>query len=196
MADGLLPINFVVNEKYLAFSEVNPRKVLLPALNQEDTLQIRFKALKRISDTFPFLEKLNLTGYGLEMHVGTPGAIMASGLAWTLTDGGYGLEGELNLSTPEIDGLTVDPAPLIFEIRLSVGAVKWRVSQGVLVKKSVALAGALVPPPTDTALGRLEATRMYLPMNDAPGWVMKDEVTGVRCMIHLVNGALLADPIP
>ena len=74
MADGLLPINFVVNRKILCFSETDPKQVFLPAFYQEDTLQIRFKALKQISLMEPpFFEKLNLTGYALQVSVGTVG---------------------------------------------------------------------------------------------------------------------------
>lgn len=196
MADGLLPINFVVNEKYLAFSETNPRKILIPSFNQEDILQIKFKALKRISESFPFLEKLNLTGYALQISIGNVGSILANNITWNLTENGTALEGELNLNTaPLLAALTADSVNLIFEIILSTASVKYRMSQVVAVKKSVVLTGALVPPPTDTALGKLEATRLYVPLADCPGFVMKDEVTSQRCFVHLVNGALLADPI-
>lgn len=196
MADGLLPINFVVNEKYLAFSETNPRKILLPAFYQEDTIQMRFKALKHTSDKFPFLEKLNLTGYALQVSVGSVGSIMANNLTWNLVDNGYALEGNLNLNTGLVlAALTADSVQLRFEILLILGGVPYRMHQSITVNKSVALAGAPVAPPNDAALGVLVAQRTYAPLNDCPGIVFVSPA-GKRFELYIDdNGAVLADPL-
>lgn len=197
MADGLLPINFVVNKKLLCFSEVDPAKILLPSFHQEDVVQIRFKALKHTSNTRPFLEKLNLSGYALAIYVGTVGSIKASALAWTTVDNGYALDGELNLNTADINTAlgSNSSVSLTFEIVLSVGTVKYRMTQEITVKKSVAIAGSLVPVAGDTALGSLEAARKYAPLQDCEFMVWKDSVTGERMMMRIANGAPVLENI-
>src|SRR5262245_6575088 len=104
MADGLLPINFVVNRKVLCYSEANPTEILLPAFSQEDIVPIKFKALLQTTNiTAPFLQKLNLSGYSLQICVGSPGAIMANNTTWNLVENNTALEGNLNLNTSDIN---------------------------------------------------------------------------------------------
>lgn len=193
MSDALLPLNFVVNTKQLAFTETNPQVFPIPTLYQEDNLVIHFKALKQIAVLGPnFLEKLPLAGYGLQICVGSPGSIKANVNAFIVIDN-YTVQGELNLATVDINNAFAgaNEVLLTFEILLKLGGLPYRGAWPVLVKKSVALAGALVPPPGDMALGSLEAQRLYVPQNDCTGFVMKNKAGTKRALIFLDDDGLL-----
>lgn len=197
MADGLLPINFIVNQKILCLSETNPAKILLPAFYQEETIGIRFKALKYISHTFPFLQKLNLSGYALQISVGSAGSIKANAITWTPAENNTALEGDLALNTADINTAlgSNNEIQLTFEINFKLAGLPYIAQFPITVKKRVALAAALVPVDGDSALGSLEAKRTYAPLNDCPGIVMKDQITGERWFFYIANGVPVYDPI-
>ncbi len=172
MAGGLLPINFVTNQRTLAFSESDPSQVNLPRFYQEESPLIGFKALRRLTQMqAPFMEKLLLTGYSLQISIGTAGTVHAAQNAWTISADNYELQGALNLNTSGINTAlaAANPSALTFEIRLFDGTNYFRGAFPVLVYKSVALAAALVPPAGDTALGALEAKRIYMKKEGEPG---------------------------
>jgi hypothetical protein len=198
MADALLPLNFVVNTKQLAFTERNPQVFTIPTLYQEDTLLIHFKALRQIAILGPtFLEKLPLAGYALQICVGLAGSIKANVNAFDVIDN-YTVQGSLSLATPDIEAAFggASEVQLRFEIILKLGGVPYRGQWPVLVKKSVALAAALVPPPGDVALGALEAQRTYVPQNDCTGFTMKNKAGTKRAIVYLDDdGMLRADPL-
>jgi hypothetical protein len=202
MADALLPLNFVVNTKQLAFTETNPQVFKIPTLFQEDNLLIHFKALKQISILGDgrgagFLEKLPLAGYGLQICVGSAGSIKANVNTFDVIDN-YTVQGFLNLATSDINNALAgaNEVQLTFEIILKLGGLPYRGAYPVLLKKSVALAGALVPPPGDTALGALDAERLYVPQNDSTGFTMRNKAGTKRAFVYLDDdGMLRADPL-
>jgi hypothetical protein len=172
MADGLLPLNFVTNTKKLVFSDTNPSEIRLPAFYQEDGIDLRFKALKQVSQVRPpFLEKINLNGWSLRISVGSAGASRAAQVTWDPGADAYEVVGVVDLNTADISTAlgSSESITQTLEIRLTKGTTVYRGAWQVQIKKSVALAGALVAPVNDTALGRLEGTRMFVLREGEPG---------------------------
>ncbi len=192
---ALLSLNFDVQSKRLVFSETSPVPFNLPDLNREDSPTIEFRAFKRIRQTSPpFFDRIALSGYDLLISVGIADTIYASASSWIASDGNTLLNGRLDLNTGAINGLP-DGQECIFEIRLFDGTGYYRGQQPCRVRKSVATTGTLQAVVNDLALGKREASRVYVPQKGATGFTMLDEVTGQEMIIHCVNGMLLADPI-
>lgn len=192
---AILSLNFDVLSKTLVFSETNPTPINLPPLHQEDSPTIEFRALKRIRQTgTPFYERISLSGYDLLISIGTAGSIEASSNTWTASDGNTLLTGRLDLNTAGISALA-DGTQRIFEVRLFDGTGFYRGQTDCTIKKSVALTSSLQPVVNDTALGRREASRTYIPQYRATGFTMVDEATGEEMVVRLFNGTLQASPI-
>lgn len=168
MPTALLPLFFVPNTGKLVYGETSPEPFSIPDLYQEDQLRISLVALNRISQISPFFERINLNGYSLTISVGTAGTVRAQQATFTL-DATGALVGSLDLNTAAITALA-DGASQKFEIILTNGATtKHRAQWPVTIRKSVSISGALVSPPADTALGRLEALRTYVLKEGASG---------------------------
>lgn len=160
---AILSLYFDVQSKQLVFSEANPRTYRVPDLQEEDKIEIAFRALKRVRETVsPFFERLNLAAYSLEISVGSANSILANAASWTISDSNTLLTGILDLATAGISGLA-DGAVKTLEIKLSSGGtVTYRGQFSVTIRKSVSIAASLNPVVNDTALGVLEADRTYL----------------------------------
>jgi hypothetical protein len=192
---ALLNLFLDTQSKRLVFSETQPVPISLPDLNQEDSFTIDFRALKRIRQgVAPFFERIGLVGYDLLISVGTANSILASASSWTASDGNTLLSGRLDLNTAGIAALA-DGAQVIFECRLFDGVGYYRSQNVCTVKKSVALVGGMQPVVNDQALGKLEASRTYLPVQGVTAFTMIDQVDGTEMIVRLSGGSLLAEPI-
>lgn len=192
---ALLNLYFDTQSKRLVFSETQPTPFTLPDLHQEDSPTIEFRALKRIrQSTSPFFERISLSGYDLLISVGIAGTIYASAGSWISSDGNTLLTGRLDLNTAGINSLA-DGTEVIFEIRLFDGVGYYRGQQTCRVRKSVATSGVLQPVVNDQALGKVEASRTYVPIQGCTGFTMIDEVDGTEMIVRLKGGSLLAEPI-
>jgi hypothetical protein len=166
---SLLPLYFDVVSKQLVFSETNPRTFRLPDLNEEDKLGIEFRALKKVRESVaPFYERMSLAGAFLGIYVGSANAILASNESWTIGGSNDLLTGTLDLATAGISALA-DGTTKTFEIKLVIGEARHRGDFSVTIRKSVSIAASLNPVVNDTALGTLEADRVYMRKEMRPG---------------------------
>lgn len=192
---ALLSLNLDTQLGKLVFSETQPVPFVLPDFFQEDSPTIEFKALKRVRlNSQPFYERTALTGYDLLISIGIAGTIYASAASWIASDSTTILTGRLDLNTASISALA-DNAEVIFEVKLSDGVGSYRAQQVCRVRKSVSTTGALQAVVNDIALGKREASRVYVPINGCTGFTMIDEVDGTKMIIRLKGGSLLAEPI-
>jgi hypothetical protein len=196
---ALLPICFVTNDGGLVYSRSNQTGFVIPPLYQEDGLPLEVSAVKRInhSPDVPF-EVINLAGYALKISIGTANSILATQEAWTLSADGTSLSGTLDLNTAAINALADTYTSARFEIRLNNGVSFFRGQFEVVIKKSVALAGAVNPVVSDTALGRLEAARTYMKKEGAPGegFILTSADNLKKCFEYLHNdGGRRSEPL-
>jgi hypothetical protein len=161
---NLLRLYFNTTLKQLVFSETDYTSLLLPEVMQEDILSIEFMALKHISQTYPFFERINLAGMTLIISIGIAGTVHASQNVWAPNADNTILTGSINLKTAGIDALA-DGATLIFEILLS----DFRGHFPVTYRKSVRLAASIVSVPGEIALTKTEAKRLYVEKEGAAG---------------------------
>jgi hypothetical protein len=164
-----LPLYFETRSKKLVFSSTDATEVVLPEFHQEDTITLELYAQTRIAQwDGQLFERILLSGFSGYVAVGSANNVLASQNSFTSTDDGYGLIGNLNLNTAGINALA-DGASSTFEIRLFNGTSYYRGQYAVTIRKSVALAAAIVTVPGDTALGALEAQRTYVRRIGAAG---------------------------
>lgn len=170
---GLLALYFDVTSKVLRRGLQDEDVFLLPDLHQEDSPTIELNVIKRNSyDALTqHFSRVSLSGYSLQISVGSAASVLASQNVFTLSGDGYTLSGAVGLNTAGINALA-DGTTQIFEIRLSDGTNFYRLQTSCVIKKSVALAASLSVPATDTALGRIEAASTYIPSNDARSFTM------------------------
>ena len=160
---SLLSLFFEVGAKRLVSGLNSAGAILLPDLNQEDSLTIDLSVVQRTNNiTPPFFSYVDIANYALFIAVGTVGSVNASQNTWTKNTDNTVFSGVLPLNTSGINSLA-DGAQQIFEIRLFDGTSYFRCQQLVTVKKSIALSGALAVPADDTALGAAEASQIYVP---------------------------------
>jgi hypothetical protein len=160
---AFLTLNFDLTSKCLVKSLNNSGLYLLPDIFQEDTLAIDLSVVQRISFvTPPFFSLVSLANYAMQISIGTAGTVNASQNTWTTNGDNTVFSGVLALNTAGINALA-DGASQIFEVRLLNLTSYNRGQAPVTYRKSVALAGALSIPPTDTALGKTEAAELYMP---------------------------------
>ena len=160
-----LPIILDVVTKRLVLSYRDATIFTLPPFQNTECIPIAFCAVKQVSIfRQPIFEKIPLAGYSLQISIGSAGTVLAAQNTFTLSSDGYALTGVLDLNTAGISGCA-DGANALFEIRLFEGTHLTYAQTSVTLCKSVYTTGVLVPVPTDTALGLLEARRMF-PMRD------------------------------
>ena len=192
---ALLSLNLDTQLGKLVFSESQPVPFILPDFFQEDSPTIEFKALKRIRlNSAPFYERTALTGYDLLISVGIAGTIYASAATWIASDANTILTGRLDLNTVAVSALA-DNTEVTLEVRLFDGIGYYRAQQNCRIRKSVATTGTLQAVVNDIALGKREASRVYVPINGCTGFTMIDEVDGTEMIVRLIGGALKAEPI-
>ena len=157
----ILPLTLDVPNKTLVFSHTDATPYTIPTLNTEDTLDIRLQLVRRANlYKRPLFERISLSGKSMRVSLGTSGNELAGGNITTLSADGYELQGNVSISTAGIAGLA-DGATTTFEIKgLDTGYV--HAGFTVTIRKSVSIAGSLVAPAGDTALGLLEANRIYV----------------------------------
>lgn len=164
MATQLL-LMFEVTRKRLVLSLDNPDSFVLPELHQEDSPEIEVQAVRQVRfRSRPFFERLALTD--VQVSVGPAASVLASVSAWTVVNQ-YQYRGVLPLNTAGINALA-DNAETNLEVRFFASGY-YRGIFPVRVRKSVALAGALQTVAGDTALGALQASRIYMKKVGSPG---------------------------
>lgn len=141
----------------------NSGQFALPDIHQEDSLAIDLSVVNRINFAAPpYFSLVNIANYSLQISIGTPGVVNASQNVWSTNSDNTVFSGVLALNTAGINALA-DKASQTFEVRLLNLVNYYRGHARVTYRKSVALAGSLVAPPGDTALGKIEASEMYVP---------------------------------
>lgn len=194
---ALLDLFWNLTENQLARGITDPAEFQLPLLVQENSPVLSVQLLKRSSYFWgeaPFA-RIPVSGYALNVSVGSANNPLAAQATWTTSADGYSLEAALPLNTSGINALTGDPSEQRFEMRLSDGTNFYSLSKTILIRKAVTLASSMVPVAGDTALGKAEAALRYVPKQGLIELVMNDASTGVPHLIRIVDGVLLADPI-
>src|SRR5262245_6587036 len=149
MPAALLPLFLDIVNRRFVISQVNPDTFTVPTLYQEDSYPIEFVALIPTGSQYvPIYNRLNLQGYDLTVSVGSAGTLNAQASAWTTNPENTSLTGTLAMNTAGINGLA-DGDSQIFEVRLFDGTNYIRHQQNIVVRKSVAVTGALVPAVND-----------------------------------------------
>ena len=160
---SLLSLFFDVTSKRLVNSLTNSGFFRLPPLYTEDTLDIELMVVKRSSYAkAPFFSVVDIANYALVISVGVAGTVRASQNVWTKNDANNLFSGQLPLDTAGINALA-NGTEQIFEIRLFDGTSYTRGQEICTINKSVALSGALAVVAGDTALGKIEASEIYMP---------------------------------
>ena len=168
---ALLTLFFDVSSKQLVRSLINGGRYDLPPFHTEDTLDIDLTIVRRLNYTTPpYFSIISNANYALEIAIGTACTVRAGGpgLVWTKNSDNSIFSGQIPLNTSGINGLA-DNASQIFEIRLFDGTGYNRCQAPCRIIKSVALAAALAVIPSDTALGKIEASEIYMPYELPPG---------------------------
>ncbi len=195
---AVLPLWFDVVNRRLVVSATNPDPWLLPTLYQEDVYEIEFGALRPTGlPTNPYFSRVNLAGHSLAISIGSAATVHASATTWTPSSDSLLLSGSLSLNTAGIAALA-DGAQVIFEVKLTSATGPIRSQSTVQVRKAVNVAGSLVPVAGDTALGFLEADRLYVRKEGRPGegFILRSEDGTQMAYIQLTNtGTLEASPL-
>lgn len=166
---ALFPLFWDVRNNKLVQSEADGGEVKLPDLYQEDGMELALTVLKRISSSYPFFEKITVSGYDLVVSVGTAGTVNAQkSSGWTLTNNNTTYTGNVDLATAEISALA-DGTEQFVELKLNNGTINYRGQFKTRIYKSVATAGALVPVAGDTALSTNQAKRLFVLKEMDPG---------------------------
>lgn len=161
---AFLTLYFDLASQRLVNSLNNSGQFVLPDIHQEDSLAIDLSVVNRINfATPPYFSLVNIANYALQIAIGTPGVVNASQNVWTTNSENTVFSGVVQLDTAGINALA-DGASQIFEVRLLNLTNYYRGHFSVRYRKSVAVvAGSLATPPGDTALGKIEASEMYMP---------------------------------
>lgn len=197
---ALLTLFFESTSKLLAAGQNLPLGYSLPHLRQEDILNVELSVIKLINEmTSPRYELVNLAGYSLRISIGTAGSVLASQNSFALDATNTKFVGLLNLNTAGINALTDGQTGISFEILVTdaAGGIYGQ-KFPCFIDKAVFLSGAVVNPPADIALGRLEAQRLYFPNEGAAGqgFIMKSGDGLKRIFVYLDNdGSLQTPPI-
>jgi hypothetical protein len=164
-----LTLYFDLASQRLVNSLNNSGLFVLPNAYQEDRWAIDLSVVNRISyATPPFFSLVSIANYSLQISLGTAGNALASQNTWTTNTDNTVFSGVLALDVAGISALA-DNASLLFETRLLNLTNYYRGQAPVIYRKSVALAGTLSVVPGDTALGKTEASEMYMPYELPPG---------------------------
>jgi hypothetical protein len=193
---ALLPLFYDVVNKRLVISALSPDPFLLPSLNQEDAYTIEFVALLPTGVPLgPIYQRINLAGYNLRISVGTAGVENTFNSAWAPNAENTSLSGVLQMNTAGINGLA-DGAQQTFEIRLFDGTNYNRGQFPVTIRKSVSIAGALVPVPGELALSATEARRLYVAKEGLPGEaiILTSKTSGKQVMLYVDDDGALQSP--
>lgn len=197
---ALLDLYFDVTSKQLAEGLNGPVGVSLPTLRQEEGVSIALNVIKRLPTKIPPLfQRVNLAGYSLEISVAeTPGTVLASQSSWDVSDAANGvLSGTLPLNTTGINNLS-DNTQIYFEIRLYDGAYYYGKRFQTRVEKAVSTAGSPQPIAGDTALGSLEASRVYMRKEGraGEGFILKSADGSKTAICYLDNdGSFRCEPV-
>jgi hypothetical protein len=167
---ALLPLFLDMSGKRLVNKRTDAGIYVLPDFFTEDTLDIELTLFQRISwTTAPYFDYVDISNYALFISVGSAGSVLASQGIWTKNTENTIFSGTLSLNTTGINGLSGSPTNKIFEIRLFDGTNYNRAQFNCVIRKSVALEAAVTLPGTDTALGAIEASEIYIPYKLPPG---------------------------
>ena len=103
---ALLNLFFDTTKRAFVGGVTNPGGFRIGDLYQEDGIPMTLKALNRIS-TFaaPFYEVVSLTGYSLQVSVGTAGSILATQTSWSLNAAEDEWSGSVDLNVSGIASL-------------------------------------------------------------------------------------------
>lgn len=184
---AFLPLYFDTVNKQLVKSESNPGLFTMPDISQEEVLDIELTPLRRISYTTPpFFGRHMTSGLALVISIGTAGTVNATQSTWAEINGGATFSGSLDLSTAGINALT-EGAAQIFEVRITGSVGLSRGLFNVRYHKGVNTSGTVQPVVNDTALGRVEATRLYVPQVMAAGQSMQWQTESGRTFIEYMH---------
>jgi hypothetical protein len=180
-------VNDLSSQRFV-FGYNAPEDFTLPKLKQEDILYIAYQAVTPTSDLLAPHRLLNLSGYSLTISIGTAGDPLAQQATFTPSADNFTLTGSLSLNTSGI-ALLDDGASTILEAQLSLGSTAiHRTQQGVKIAKAINVAGALVAPAGDTALGRIEADRLFVRQRGdvGQGFILRSEdgTKEMICYLH------------
>lgn len=171
---ALLDLYYDTISKELLHGLSGPAGFHLPPLRQEEGLTIALNVVKRanyFAGGGAMYQRINVNGYGLQISVSDVSAVatvLASQNSWTVSDPLGLFEGVLPLNTSGINALS-DNAKIYFEIRLFDGTYYSGKRFPTTVEKAVAVVGSPQVIAGDTALGSLEAQRVYLLKNGSNG---------------------------
>ena len=183
---SLLDLNFDVTSKILVRGIDAPSIFTIPPLYTEESLPLKFTALRRVSwqeGASPIYELVALSGYDLQVSIGSASNVLAAASSWTISDDNFSLTGNLDLNTAGINALT-DGTQKTFEVRLFDGTNYYRTAQPIVIYKSVAVTGVAIPLPSPTALTKDEAAATYLPRNDVRSFTMLSEDGTKRFLVY------------
>lgn len=179
---SLLDLNFDVTSKVLVRGLTVPSPFSIPSLYTEESLPMSFTALRRVSwidGDSPIYERVAMSGYALQVSIGSASSVLASASTWAISADGYSLSGTMDLNTAGVNALA-DGASKTFEVRLFDGTNYYRTQQPVAIFKSVAVSGVAIPLPSPTALSKDEALAVFLPRNDIRSFTMLSLPTGAK----------------
>lgn len=184
---NLLSLFLDYRNKQFVFSENDPTPYTMPPFTEEDILSVEFTLLKRVNIVGQIFQKVPLSGYSLTLSIGDATTVYAQASSFTATADGFALQGYFDLSTSGITALA-EGATAYFETKLTTGNTVEKARTTVTVQKGVATSGALTPVAGDTALGRLEANRVYVPKVGAVGdSIILKSAGGVSLMLRAVD---------
>lgn len=167
----ILPLTLEITTKTLVFSHTDATPYVIPILNTEDGLDVRLQLVRRInlySRPSQLFQRQNVSGGSFRVALGTAANELAAGNITVLSADGYEIQGVVSIATAGIAALA-DLAETTLEIKGYNGTSYIHAGFPVRIRKSVSVAGALVAPPGDTALGSLEANRIYVRKDGAAG---------------------------
>jgi len=168
---ALLTLFYEATSKSLAAARNLPLGYQLPALRQEDIVSLELSILKSISEFSQTPNELvNLTGYSARVSLGTAASVLASQNTFTIDATATKLTGLLNLNTAGVNALTDRQSGIYLELLFTEpgGGISGQ-RFPVFIEKAVFMSGTVVAPPSDVALGRLEAQRTYVAKEGAAG---------------------------
>lgn len=157
-----LRLYFDLLSKKLAIAKNGPYGYQLPPFRQEDVLELEISITRQIAFVISDFELVNLSGFALRASVGAViGTSLSTVSSFTPDESNTKLTGALSLNVAGISALS-DGATLYFEIIATDAVGTYGKRFTTTFEKAIYTSGSLVTPPDDVALGRAEASRLYL----------------------------------
>lgn len=163
-----LTFYFDLLSKELAATPQGPTGLQLPPFGQEEIIPLCIGVIRRISEfDAPLFESVQIAGWTLRASIGPVGTAHVTQNTFNVVQNRF--EGTLNLNVAAINALTDQQQGIYLDLLFNSGSEPYRRRFDVRIEKAVWLAGALVAPAGDLALGVLEADRKYVKKEMAAG---------------------------